>query len=135
MSMRYKQRLRGNKTVAAFVQDRITALVDAGVVKTVADDDVRVVVAPEEEAEKDEVEVEAGAKAKPKAKGKANRKSGPKSVAGAKAKTKAKGKAKRKTGPKSVLFEKCSWDEVSTRQKALTLVRRLQLTANDFHAH
>ena len=91
--------------------------------KTVADDDVR---APKSVA---------GAKAKPKAKGKANRKSGPKSVAGAKAKTKAKGKAKRKTGPKTVLFEKCSWDEVSTRPQALTLVTRLQLTADDFHGH
>ena len=86
---------------------------DAGVLKPVADDDVRVVVAPEEEAGEVDMEVEAGAKAKPK----------------------AKGKAKRKSGPKSMLFEKCSWDEVSTRPQALTLVTRLQLTADDFHGH
>ena len=89
-------------------------MIHAGVVKTVADNDARVIIAPEEEAEMVEVEVEAGAKAKPKAK--------------------AKGK-KRKSGPKSMLFEKCSWDEVSTRPQALTLVTRLQLTADDFHGH
>ena len=40
---------------------RITALVDAGVLKPVADDDVRVVVAPEEEAGELEMEIDAGA--------------------------------------------------------------------------
>ena len=88
-------------------------MVDAGVVKPVADDDVRVVVAPEEQAGEVEVEVEAGAKAKPK----------------------AKEKAKAKRGRRSMRFEKCSWVEVSARQQALELVTRLLLTADDFHAH
>ena len=55
--------------------------------------------------------------------------------AGAKAKPKAKGKAKQKSGPKTMLFKKCSWGEVSTRYRALTLVTRLRLTADDFHGH
>ena len=113
MKMRYTRKLRGNRNLATLIQDAVTTLIDKGVVKTVADDDVRVVIAPEEEAEKVEMDIEAGAKAKPK----------------------AKGKTKRKSGPKSMLFEKCSWDEVSTRPQALTLVTRLQLTADDFHGH
>ena len=86
---------------------------DAGVLKPVADDDMRVVVSQEEEAGDVDMEVEAGAKAKPKAKGKATPK---------------------KKGRKLLLFEKCSWDEVSTRPRALAMVTRLQLTADDFHA-
>ena len=95
------------------IQDAIKALLDAGVVKPVADDDVRIVVAPEEEAEEVEVEVEAGAKAAPK----------------------AKGKAKAKRGRKIVWFEKCSWAEVSARPQALTMVTSLLLTADSFHSH
>ena len=75
---------------------------DTGVLKPVADDDVRVVVAPEEEAGELEMEVDAGAKAKPT----------------------AKGKAKARRGRKTVRFEKCSWVEVSARPQALTLVTR-----------
>ena len=111
MSLPNRQRLTGNPKLAALIHDRIAALVDAGVLKPVADDDVRVVVAPEEEAGEVDMEVEAGAKAKPK----------------------AKGKAKAKRGRKTVLFEKCSWVEVSARPQALTLVTRLLLTADDFH--
>jgi hypothetical protein len=111
--LRNKQRLKGNPKLAVLIQDGITALVDAGVVKTVADDDVRVVGAPEEEAGEVEVEVEAGAKTKPK----------------------AKGKAKAKRGRKTVRFEKCSWVEVSARPQALALVTRLLLTADSFHSH
>ena len=104
--------MRGYPKLAVHIQDGITALVDTGVVKPVADDDVRVVVAPEEEAGEVEMEVEAGAKAKPK----------------------TKGKAKAKRGRKAVRFEKCSWIEVSARPQALALVTRLLLTADDFHA-
>ena len=43
----------------------LTQLSNAGVLKPVADDDVRVVVAPEEEAGELEMDVDAGAKAKP----------------------------------------------------------------------
>ena len=89
----------------------LTQLSNAGVLKPVADDDVRVVVAPEEEAGELEMEVDAGAKAKPT----------------------AKGKAKARRGRKTVRFEKCSWVEVSARPQALTLVTRLLLTADDFH--
>ena len=55
--------------------------------------------------------------------------------ASAKAKPKAKGKAKVKRSRKTVRFEKCSWDEVSTRPQSLALVTRLLLTADAFHAH
>ena len=91
----------------------LTQLSNAGVLKPVADDDVRVVVAPEEEAEEVEVKVEAGAKAKPK----------------------AKGKAKAKRGRKTVWCEKCSWAEMSAHPQALTLVTSLLLTADSFHSH
>ena len=87
------------------IQDAIKALLDAGVVKQVADDDVRVVVSPEEATEEVEVEVEVRAKAKPK----------------------AKAKAKAKRGRKTVWFEKCSWAEVSARPEALTVVTNLLL--------
>ena len=40
--MRLKNRLRGNPKVAVLIQDRIKALMDVGVLKPVADDDVRV---------------------------------------------------------------------------------------------
>ena len=123
LGLRHKLRLKGNPELAVLIKDRITALVDAGVVKTVADDDVRVAVAPEEKAGEVEVEVGAGAKAKPKAKGKA------------KAKPKAKGKTKAKRGRKNVSFEKCSWVEVSARPQALAMVTRLKLTADNFHSH
>ena len=98
--------------MAVLIQDGIAALVDAGVVKLVANDNVRVVVPPEEEAEEDEMEVDAGAKAKPK----------------------TKGKAMARRGRKTVHFKKCAWIEVSARQQALALVTRLLLTADDFHA-
>ena len=75
---------------------------DAGVLKPVADDDVRVVVEPEEGAGELEMEVDAGAKAKPT----------------------AKGKAKASRGRKTVRFERCSWVDVSARPQALTLVTR-----------
>ena len=109
-SLKNKQRLRGNPKLAVIIQNGIAALVDAGVVKPVADDDVRVVVAPKEEAGEVEMEVEAGAKAKPK----------------------TKGKAKAKKGRNVVRFEKCSWIEVSARPQALALVTRLLLTADNF---
>ena len=89
----------------------LTQLSNAGVLKPVADDDVRVVVAPEEEAGEVDMKVDAGAKARPK----------------------SKGKAKARRGRKTVLFERCSWVEVSARPQALTLVSRLLLTADDFH--
>ena len=113
LALKNKQRLKGNPKLAVLIQDGITALVDAGVVKPIADDDMRVVFAPEEEAGEEEVEVEAGAKAKPK----------------------AKGKAKARWGRKTVRFEKCSWVEVPARPQALTLVTRLLLTADSFHSH
>ena len=91
----------------------LTQLSNAGVLKPVADDDVRVVVATEEEAGELEMEVDAGAKAKPT----------------------AEEKAKARRGRKTVLFEKCSWVEVSARPQALTLVTRLLLTADSFHSH
>ena len=109
-SLKNKQRLKKTTKLAVLIQDGITALEDAGVVKPVADDDVRVVGAPEEEAGEVEVEVEADAKAKPK----------------------ARGKVKAKRGRKTVRFEKCSWEEVSARPQALALVTRLLLTADDF---
>ena len=102
--------------MAMLIQESITALTDAGALKPVADDDMQVVVAPEEEAGEVDKEVETGAKAKPKTKGK------------------AKATPKRK-GPKVVRFEKCSWIEVSSRPQALDMVTRLQLTADDFNAH
>ena len=80
MSLKNRQRLTGNPKLAALIQDRITALVDAGVLKPVADDDVRVVVAPEEEAGEVDMKVDAGAKAKPKSKGKAKARRGRKTV-------------------------------------------------------
>ena len=86
---------------------------NAGVLKPVADDDVRVVVAAEKEAGEVDMEVDAGAKAKPK----------------------SKGKAKARRGRKTVVFEKCSWAEVSARPQALTLVTRLLLTADSFPSH
>ena len=61
--------------------------------KSVADDDARVVVAAEEETGEAEEEVMAGAKARPK----------------------AKGKAKPKRGRRTVRFEKCPWIEVNGR--------------------
>ena len=112
-SLKNKARLRKSTNLAVLIQDALTALVDAGVVKPVADDNVRVIVAPEEEAGEEEVEVVTGAKARPK--------------------EKARGKTKR--GRKSVRFEKCSWIEVSAREEALALVTRLLLTADDFHAN
>ena len=112
MSLKNKQRLKGNPKLADLIQDAIKTLMEAGVVKPVADDEVRVLAAPEEEAKEVEVEVEASAKAKPKAKGKA----------------KARGR-------KKVWFEKCSWVEASASPQALALVTRLLLTADDFHAH
>ena len=112
-ALRSKPRLKGMPKVADNIQDGIKALMDAGVVKQVADDDVRVVVSPEEEAEEVEVEVEVRAKAKPK----------------------AKAKAKAKRGRKTVWFEKCSWTEVSARPEALTVVTNLLLTADSFHSH
>ena len=116
MSLNHRTRLKGNPKLADLIQDGIKSLMEAGVVKPVADDEVRVVAAPEEEAKEVEVEVEASAKAKPKAKGKAK----------AKAKTR---------GRKKVWFEKCSWVEASASPQALALVTRLLLTADDFHAH
>ena len=89
----------------------LTQLSNAGVLKPVADDDMRVVVAPEEEPGEVDMDVDAGAKAKPK----------------------PRGKAKARRGRKTVLFEKCTWVEVSARPQALTLVTRLLLTADDFH--
>ena len=112
MSLKNRQRLKGNPKLADLIQDGIKALMEAGVVKPVADDEVRVVAAPEEEAGEVEVEVEASAKAKPKAKGKA----------------KAKGR-------KKVWFEKCSWVEASASPQALALVKRLLLTADSFQSH
>ena len=89
----------------------LTQLSNAGVLKPVADDDMRVVVAPEEEPGEVDMDVDAGAKAKPK----------------------PRGKAKARRGRKTVRFEKCTWVEVSARPQALTLVTRLLLTADDFH--
>ena len=80
--------------------------------KSVADDDARVVVAAEEEAGEVEEEVMAGAKARPK----------------------AKGKSTPKRGRRTVRFQKCSWSEVNGRPEAVALVTRLLLTADDFHA-
>ena len=113
VGIKNKLRLKGNPKLAVLIQDGITALVDAGVVKTVADDDVRLVVAPDEEAGEVAEEVEAGARATPK----------------------AKGKAKAKRGRKTVRFEKCSWVEVSARPHALAWVTRLLMTADNFHSH
>ena len=84
---------------------------DAGVLKPVADDDMRDVMAPEEETGEVDMDVDAGAKAKPK----------------------ANGKERESRGRKTVRFEKCSWAKVSARPQALTLVTRLLLTADDFH--
>ena len=116
LALKNKARFKGNPRLAMLIQESITALTDAGALKPVADDDMQVVVAPEEEAGEVDKEVETGAKAKPKTKGK------------------AKATPKRR-GPKVVQFEKCSWTEVSSRPQALDMVTRLQLTADDFNAH
>ena len=112
MSLKNKARLRETKNLAALILNRITALVDAGVVTPVADDDARIVVAAEEEAGEVEEEV----------------------VDGAKPGTKTKGKTKPKKGRRTMRFEKCSWIQVSARPEAMTLVTRLMLTADDFGA-
>ena len=116
LALKNRTRLKKHPKLAILIQDSITALEDAGVLKPVAHDDEQVIVAPEEEAEEVKVKMEHGARAKPKTKGKA--KATPK-----------------KRGPKVMRFEKCSWDEVSARQQALEMVTRLQLTADDFNTH
>ena len=115
-ALRNKAKLKGMEKFATLIQDKIKHLEAAGLLKPVADDDVRFVIAPEDDAEDEDKEVEASAKAKPGTKGKA--KATPK-----------------KRGPKVKRFEKSSWIEVSGNRRALEMVARLQLTADDFNAH
>ena len=108
VALRCKSRLKGNKTLAVLIQDGVKALMDAGVVKPVADDDVRGIVATEGETRR-----RFRLKEKPK----------------------AKAKVQAKRGRKTVWFEKCSWAEVCARPEALKVVTNLQLTADSFHSH